>query len=196
MSALLRLPSLEWGPRNLYFKCAGCFRCHHSWPGNGTFCSGQLPRPLVALVLQDLRTHLKVQGYHFTPFIFFPLGFSFSRSSGQIFKRNKWLAPLARDFLESFQSRLSLYSSWESKKGELSRIHMGLAAVQATVDRSWGSPPSSHCTFLLSHSFSPAMELLFFFCPPSFNSKCKQRSSEKQHLLNQEDYNINGKLSQ
>ena len=67
-------------------------------------------------------------------------GFHSQGVPGQIFKRKKWLAPLLRGSWKAFQSRLSLHYSWESKKGELSRSTWGWATVQATVDRSWGSP--------------------------------------------------------
>lgn len=66
----------------------------------GTLYSGQLTRPLVALILQDLRSHLKLQGYHFTPFIFFPLGFSFTRSSWPDFQKKEMVSPSAEGFLE------------------------------------------------------------------------------------------------
>lgn len=46
-----------------------------------TLCTRQLPRPLVALILQDWRKDLKPQGDHFTPFIFFLFGVSFTGSA-------------------------------------------------------------------------------------------------------------------
>lgn len=106
----------------------------------GTLCNRQLPRPLVALILQYLRMDLKLHGYHFIPFIFFPLGFSFTRSSWPNLQRKEMVSPLLRGFGKAFQPRLFLHSAWESNKGDLHRSRHCWATAQATVDRSWRSP--------------------------------------------------------